>query len=202
MKSPIKVFSEWAINGKDEGMEKNHSPSVKNMLEKATKDLNNYKFIDAGCGNGWVVRMVSKDAKCKSAVGVDGSSNMIRKARKLDINNEYYCEDLLKWCPKEKVELVHSMEVFYYFEKPEKVINHIYNNWICNGGKLIMGIDYYYENEISHTWQRKSSINVMKLYSKKKWTKFFYDAGFKDVESWYFGKKNDWNGTLVILGVK
>ena len=36
-------------------MEKNHSSSVENMIEFATKELNNYSFIDAGCGNGWEV---------------------------------------------------------------------------------------------------------------------------------------------------
>ena len=29
MESPIKVFSDWVISGKDEGMEKGHSPAVK-----------------------------------------------------------------------------------------------------------------------------------------------------------------------------
>jgi len=50
--TPINVFSNWVRSGKDEGMEKNHSSSVENMLEFATKELNNYSFIDAGCGNG------------------------------------------------------------------------------------------------------------------------------------------------------
>ena len=39
MESPIKVFSDWVINGKDEGMQKGHSPAVKNMLEYSTKEL-------------------------------------------------------------------------------------------------------------------------------------------------------------------
>jgi hypothetical protein len=34
MESPIKVFSNWALNGKDEGMEKNHSASVENMIQQ------------------------------------------------------------------------------------------------------------------------------------------------------------------------
>ena len=46
MDTPINVFSNWVRSGKDEGMEKNHSSSVENMLEFATKELNNYSFID------------------------------------------------------------------------------------------------------------------------------------------------------------
>ena len=54
MDTPINVFSNWVRSGKDEGMEKNHSSSVENMIEFATKELNNYSFIDAGCGNGFL----------------------------------------------------------------------------------------------------------------------------------------------------
>jgi hypothetical protein len=70
-KHPIKVFSEWVNNGKDDGMEKNHLESVKNMLEFALKDLEDFTFIDAGCGTGWVVRMVSKKKYCLSSEGID-----------------------------------------------------------------------------------------------------------------------------------
>jgi hypothetical protein len=55
-RSPIEVFSEWADLDKDYGMEKNHKESVENMLSFATKQQKPFSFIDAGCGNGWVVR--------------------------------------------------------------------------------------------------------------------------------------------------
>ena len=45
---------------------------------------------------------------------------MIQKAKKLDLKNKYICNDLLLWKPKNKVDLVHSMEVFYYLKKPRK----------------------------------------------------------------------------------
>ncbi len=71
---------------------------------------------------------------------------MIKKAKGLDNTSSYYCTDLIAWEPKLKVDVVHSMEVFYYFEKPDLLIEHIYNNWIDTGGRLIMGIDFYTEN--------------------------------------------------------
>ena len=91
MDTPINVFSNWVKSGKDEGMEKTHSSSVENMIEFGTKDLNNYSFIDAGCGNGWVVRNISSDPSCKRAIGVDGSYDMIEKARRLDTKSDYFC---------------------------------------------------------------------------------------------------------------
>ena len=89
MDTPINVFSEWAQNGKDEGMEKHHRDSVMNMLDFACNGLSEYSFIDAGCGNGWVIRHTSNDDKCSRAIGVDGSSNMITKAKRLDNKNQY-----------------------------------------------------------------------------------------------------------------
>ena len=202
MKSPIQVFSNWVLNGKDEGMEKNHSASVDNMIQYSTKGLDKYKFIDAGCGNGWVVRKVSSDPKCISAIGVDGSSNMIHKAKSLDNKNDYFCFDLLGWRPKKKVDIVHSMEVLYYFKNPENVIKHIHNNWLKNGGRLIIGIDHYKENKPSHRWKQETSITIMQLLSKKMWLNFFKKVGFYKIESWYYGKDGDWNGTLIITGIK
>jgi len=71
---------------------------------------------------------------------------MIEKAKKLDRKNQYFCTDLMNWSPNKKVNIVHSMEVFYYFERPDKLIQHVYENWILEGGRLIMGIDFYHEN--------------------------------------------------------
>ena len=47
MDTPINVFSEWAQNGKDEGMEKHHRDSVMNMLDFACNGLSEYSLIDA-----------------------------------------------------------------------------------------------------------------------------------------------------------
>ena len=50
------------------------------MINYSIKNLNHFTFIDAGCGNGWVIRKVSENKNVK-AVGVDGSK-MIAKAKK------------------------------------------------------------------------------------------------------------------------
>ena len=67
-KLPIEVFSKWAETGKDIGMQEGHKLSVDQMIKFATKNLKRFSFIDAGCGNGWVVRDISKFKECKSAI--------------------------------------------------------------------------------------------------------------------------------------
>jgi trans-aconitate methyltransferase len=127
---------------------------------------------------------------------------MIEKAKKLDRKNQYFCNDLMNWSPNKKVNIVHSMEVFYYFERPDKLIQHVYENWMLEGGRLIMGIDYYQENKPSHTWKEDCCITTMKMFSKNDWVNFFKTTGFKNLESWYHGKDGDWNGTLIVTGIK
>ena len=201
-KSPIEIFSQWVEQGKDDGMEKNHISSVKKMLDFSLKGLDDFTFIDAGCGTGWVVRMVSEMESCFSANGVDGSLKMIQKARNLDSLNKYDCENLLIWKPNSKKDVVHSMEVLYYFNNPIEVLQNIYNNWLNDNGRLIIGMDFYFENTISHNWPEKTNVSIMTLLKTKEWKKILIDAGFKNVKSWTVGKTDNWNGTLVLSGTK
>jgi trans-aconitate methyltransferase len=200
MISPIDVFNSWVSNGKDEGMEKNHSLAVHSMIQMLIgKSNKQFSFIDAGCGNGWVVRKVNLYDLCSYSIGVDGSKNMIDKAKKIDSTGNYICSDLMKWKPKEKVDFVHSMEVLYYFENPSKLLKHIYDFWLKKEGTLIVGVDFYKENIISHSWP-ESLNSTMTLLSKKEWFKCFTQSGFRNVELSQINSSNDFEGTLVIKG--
>ncbi len=201
-KSPIEIFSDWVDLGKDDGMKKNHLKSVKAMLNNVLKGLNDFTFIDAGCGNGWVVKMVSEMDSCSSALGVDGSIKMINKAKRIDKISKYECAEISVWKPNQKKDVVHSMEVFYYFKDPLIVLKNIYENWLNKNGKFIMGIDFYYENKTSHNWPEKTNVDTMTLLSTQEWKNIVSKAGFKNIVSWREGEKNEWKGTLIISATK
>ena len=201
-KSPVDVFDNWVKIGKDDGLEKNHASAVSKMVKYSTSSLEQFSFIDAGCGNGWLGRNMSNDSRCIKSIGVDGSKRMIKKAKKLDRKNEYVCSDLLNWKPSEKVNLVISMEVFYYFENPEKLIHHIYQSWLTQNSRLIIGIDFYKENLISHSWPEDTGVSIMKLFSENEWKEFFLNSNFTNVRSWRVNQRKDWEGTLIITGKK
>lgn len=201
-RNPIEVFSEWADLDKDFGMEQNHKEAVENMLEFVLNQNVPFSFIDAGCGNGWVVRSVAKDPMCRNASGIDGSEKMIFKAKKNDLDNSYYCTELMSWNPKELVDVVLSMEVLYYLKDPGKLIRQIFDYWLKPQGKFILGLDFYFENTISHDWPESCGISNMKLLPEKEWIDFFKIAGFNSIKSWRFGAKKNWAGTLIICGVK
>ena len=45
-------------------------------------------------------------------------------------------------------------------------------------------------------------INIMKMFPKESWITFFKKAGFNKTESWFNGGDGEWNGTLIVSGIK
>ena len=203
MKAPIEVFSKWADEGRDEAMAKGHASSVNAILDFTYKHIKDeFSFLDAGCGNGWVVRKVGNHPLCNKAIGVDGSRSMIDKAISIDSKNTYECEDLIDWIPDEKVDVVFSMEVFYYVNNPRKLIDHVVNNWLKSTGRLIIGIDYYKENKPSESWPLDCGISIMTRLSEHEWKESFSKSGLVNVLTWREGQKDKWGGTLILTGEK
>ena len=81
------------------------------------------------------------------------------------------------------------------------VIKKIEDSWLNLDGRLIIGLDLYYENEDSHSWEAKVNTPMLML-KESAWIDLFNQAGFLDVESWRVNKRQDWAGTLVVTGKK
>ena len=94
------------------------------------------------------------------------------------------------------------MEVFYYFESPQKLTQHIYKNWLAKNSRLTIGIDFYKENLISHTWPDDTGVSIMKLFSENEWKEIFLSSNLKNVHSWKVNRRKDWEGTLIVTGEK
>jgi len=183
-------------------MEKNHLPAVQKMIDILLMgDRRHFSFLDVGCGNGYVVRKISELKQCVISVGMDGAEGMIKKAKKMDPNGNYYCSNIVDWIPKLKFDYIHSMEVMYYLENPEKTIKSIVKNWLKANGVMIMGIDYYLENEKSHSWPK--DLNVpMKLLSISQWADILKKSGLNKVNYLQANKRVNFSGTLILYGRK
>ena len=205
MRVAVAVFNEWAELDKDLGMEKGHADAVTEMLDFALKERhridNDFTFLDLGCGNGWVVRRVVDDPLCSKALGIDGADQMISHAKARGNNEDYILADIYHYEPQKKYDLIHSMEVLYYLEDPEAILNKIFNSWLAEEGRLIVGIDLYYENKDSHTWEGKVGTKMLML-KQTEWIEMFKRAGFSNVESWRANQTQEWAGTLVLTGKK
>ena len=198
-KAAVDVFSQWALIGKDEGMERGHAASVQAMLGLAIPKLNDdFSAIDLGCGNGWVTRMLSELGAGHSE-GVDGSDEMINKATSKDSNHKYSQGLLPDWSPGRRFDLVHTMEFLYYLDDPAGMISIIHDEWLEENGILVAGVDHYLEHEESLTWPEHVGVHMTTL-SIHDWKTAMVNAGFKDVEIHQVAGKENFPGTLVMMG--
>ena len=204
VKKATDVFGEWAEKGKDVGMEEGHAIAVNEMLNFGLKERQNleknFSFLDVGCGNGWVVRKVINNSFCNRAIGIDGAKQMIAKAKSRE-GGEYILADINSFNSDEKYDLIHSMEVLYYLKDPSIIVQKISESWLNEGGRFIAGIDLYYENTDSHSWQEKVGTPMLML-KESEWVKIFKMAGLREVESWRSNVNGEWPGTLVLTGKK
>ena len=205
MRIATEVFGEWAEKGKDIGMEKGHALAVEDMISFATEERTNLKrnfsFLDLGCGNGWVVRMLENNQLCVRSVGIDGAKQMIEKAGEDTSKSEFLLENIDTYISPDKFDLIHSMEVLYYLENPALTVKKIADSWLNEGGRLIAGVDLYYENQESHSWEDRVGTKMMML-KEAEWMEIFSSAGLQEVESWRSNQSQDWAGTLVLTGKK
>jgi SAM-dependent methyltransferase len=205
MRIATEVFGEWAEKGKDIGMEKGHAVAVEDMISFATQERTNLKrnfsFLDLGCGNGWVVRMLENNQLCVRSVGIDGAKQMIEKAGEDTSKSEFLLENIDTYISPDKFDLIHSMEVLYYLENPALTVKKIADSWLNEGGRLIAGVDLYYENQESHSWEDRVGTKMMML-KEAEWMEIFSSAGLQEVESWRSNQSQDWAGTLVLTGKK
>ena len=205
MRQPTDVFGEWAEIGKDRGMEDSHAIAVNEMINFALKERleigEKFSFLDLGCGNGWVARLATNNALCSQAIGIDGAQQMISNAQSRGGKTKYILADINTFNSPEKYDVIHSMEVLYYLENPLDVVKRISDSWLNKNGRLIVGLDHYYENKDSHSWQEEIDTPMLMLKAAE-WVQMFKKAGLNEVETWYSNKHADWNGTLVITGIK
>jgi SAM-dependent methyltransferase len=201
VRPPSEVFTEWAATDRDAGMAKGHAAAVEEMLFAAVAahgTERTFTAIDAGCGNGWIVRRLRQLPHCAAATGVDGSAGMIAKARALDPQGSYVNADLTVWDPLEAVDLVVSMEVIYYVDDPASLLARIATRWLKPGGYAVIGIDHYKENAVSLGWPAYVGTR-MTTWSEGQWLSALEKAGLSLVRAWRAVPGRDWAGTLAML---
>ncbi len=201
-----KTFDKWAKIGRDELMEREHAKAVSKFLESISFEKD-FSFLDIGCGNGWVVRKISKIKTCKKAVGIDKSKFMIKNAisKKKTVKEHYIQSDIESWNYKAKFDFIFSMESLYYSESLEKALAKIFK-LLKPGGKFFCGTDFYKDNKATSRWSKQMKV-PMHLRSKLEWIKLFKDVGFKTKTRQVKDPKNrkKWKrefGTLFIIGTK
>lgn len=200
------TFDKWALSGRSEHMEQEHSKAVLKLLDSVSFEKP-FSFLDVGCGNGWVVRKIAKLDSCKKAVGIDKSKNMIKlaKSKKKSKKELYVVSDIISWKYTGRFDYIFSMESLYYSEPMESALKKIFR-LLKPGGKFFCGTDYYSDNKATSQWSKMLKL-PLDLRSKREWKKMFDDVGFKTKTRQIKDPANrkKWKrefGTLFIIGTR
>lgn len=159
--------------------------------------LDNDSVLDVACGNGRLLRMLSKKARI-NAYGIDVSEEMITSAQSL------YKEADFRVSPAEKMafpdctfDFVTVCCAFHHFTRPDAFLKEANRVLKCKG-KLVVAdpspaaVVRWLENLIIPHMK----MGDVRIYSTKELNKFFEDAGFKSVSH---VKKNS---MAIVEGIK
>ena len=206
MDKTSKLFDVWANTGRSEEMEKGHGTTVNQFLDKLSLK-ENFRFLDIGCGNGWVIRKMSQNPFCAKAIGIDKSKMMIKNAKsKISSEKEiYFSTDLETWNTKEKFDVIFSMESLYYSVPMEPALEKVFK-LLKKNGIFYCGTDFYSDNTLTTRWVKDMNI-PMDLRSEKEWKQMFREVGFITRSKHVTDSKNKskWKrqfGTLFVIGRK
>jgi len=200
------TFDSWALSGRSDLMEKEHSKTVLKFLQSISFKKS-FSFLDVGCGNGWVIRKIVKNENCEKAIGIDKSKNMIKIAKSKRVSNKegFIQTDLTTWNYTEKFDYVFSMESMYYTVPMEPAIKKDYR-LLKKNGEFFCGTDFYKENTATKNWSKAMKI-PLDFRSVKEWKKLFINTGFnvKTKKVRDLNNRKKWKrefGTLFIIGKK
>ncbi len=179
----IELFDAWAVNGRAEGMEQGHSLPARMAFEKLCLGARS-TFLDIGCGNGYAVRWAAQTSPHGAALGIDASPAMIERARAASVRlanaafrvASFPSADL----PEGPFDAIFSMEAFYYLPDLDAALRRV-SELLTPPGRFACVVDYYAENEASHSWPGDLGV-PMKLLDAESWAAAFVRNGLSVVE--------------------
>ena len=178
------TFDEWARTGKDAGMEDGHGDVVRQVLESLEVNSSD-RILDLGCGNGWATRALAKLGPGTSAIGVDASPEMIRRA-----------ESLHSFTIRARYERMHfealdfkdahfdrafSMEALYYAPDLDRALSEL-ARVLKPGARADLVINCFREHELSRRWSELLGV-PMHCLPEAEWLERLARAGFREIES-------------------
>jgi SAM-dependent methyltransferase len=175
-------FNRWAEAGRGDDMEQHHLPIVEPMLALIEFKPHD-RFLDVGCGTGWLVRRIAPLVSAGLAAGLDVSDAMVRRAEVLsaELPNVVFALGGADAIPRDSgfFNKLISVESAYYWPDPARGLREIFRV-LSPGGSAWILINYYRDNPHCHQWGELLKVPTH-LFSAAEWAELLRQAGFHDV---------------------
>lgn len=150
------------------------------IIERIIK-LHPQKILDLGCGNGNILKLISKKADLQ-LYGLDLSDKMVKEAEKKLGNKATFTIGDSENLPYEDniFDVIVCNASFHHYPNPLKVLKEI-KRTLKKDGTLILGdptIPFNFILKIFNFFLRYSKSGDFKIYSQKEITKLLNTAGF------------------------
>lgn len=166
-------FDAWAADGRDRGMADRHWHTAKRLLAQVPLEPG-ATVLDLGTGSGYALRAL-RERGAGPCYGLDGSPEMAANARSYtDDQTIGYLVGDFNHVPlaSNSIDHVVSMEAFYYAADPVGALREV-RRVLQPGGTVHIGVNYYEENEYSHSWQDRIDVEMTR------WSREEYRAAFR-----------------------
>jgi len=116
-------------------------PRVKTLLRLLDSHKDIKSLVDIGCGNGWLCHATAK--RGIKSIGIDLSEKKIETAKRMakEQGVDHLCEfvagDVMKWQPKEPVDLLTSHGSLHHFPGFDGAMKHIVQNHMRPDGYML-----------------------------------------------------------------
>lgn len=158
-------FDRWAREGRGEGMEEGHVAVTRIILDMMGLRPDS-RVLDLGCGTGWATRLLGARAVDGSAVGLDVSEEMIRRAREHSANppNVNFRVLTAPRFPFHDGVFTHalSIESLYYHPDLPATFGELHRV-LAPGGKAFLMVNFFRENPYVHHWAELLQVPVQLL---------------------------------------
>jgi arsenite methyltransferase len=175
-------FNRWAEAGRGEDMEREHRRIAEQMLALMQLEPTERVF-DAGCGAGWLERMIHPLVPRGQIVGMDVSDEMVRRARisGAALDRASFIVGSVEAIPWESDFFTRavSIESAYYWPDPAKGLQEIFRVLRAEGSLWVL-VNYYRDNPYCHQWGKVLAVPAH-LLSAEEWAEQFRRAGFARV---------------------
>lgn len=172
-------FDQWAIAGRDRGMEDRHWHTAKHALAEMPVE-SGQSVLDLGTGSGYALRALNDTTGLERGIGIDAAPQMVRNARTYtDADSIEFIQGAFEELPlgSDAVDHAFSMEAFYYARDPDTVLDELHRV-IKPGGTFYCGVNFFEESEETHRWQDRFDIEMI-LWDRQAYREAFRRAGFE-----------------------